>query len=61
MHHILPYARFPQYRYVAANLITLSKEAHDSIYGRELEYAEFFMKIVEKNQKKFDVKWKKAK
>jgi 5-methylcytosine-specific restriction endonuclease McrA len=52
-HHIVRWADSPNLRYVVNNGITLSKEAHDLVTGREKEYESRFKEIVEQNNIKY--------
>lgn len=49
VHHILPWAKFPELRYEVSNGITLCRWCHDKIHGKELAYATFLTNII-KNQ-----------
>lgn len=47
VHHIKTWAKYPAMRYVIANGITLCKQCHDKIQGKEHDYETFFIKILE--------------
>ncbi len=49
-HHIQRYAEKPELRYVVSNGITLDKEFHQSITGKEREYEEKFRDIVRQKE-----------
>jgi hypothetical protein len=53
-HHIIKWASAPHLRYAVSNGITLSKEAHDLVTGREEEFQEQFQRIItsKKGEKK---------
>ena len=42
-HHMLPYSKFPPFRFDSYNGVTLCKECHIAIRGKELDY--FFTKL----------------
>lgn len=47
VHHILPWATFPQFRYSVSNGISLCTEHHKMVsYGREGFYTKLFQTIV---------------
>ena len=46
VHHIVPWALAPHLRYAVSNGITLCKEAHEMVTGREKEYEEQFKRII---------------
>lgn len=48
-HHIKTWAKHPNLRYAQSNGITLSKEMHEMITGKEEQYEKFFAEIVKKN------------
>jgi hypothetical protein len=45
-HHIVPWAVAPGLRYAVSNGITLSKEAHEMVTGREKDFEDQFKTIV---------------
>jgi hypothetical protein len=55
-HHIKKWADYPELRYSISNGITLSKEAHHLIHGKEEEYESLFKKTVLANKTKNPVK-----
>lgn len=59
VHHIVPWSVAPNLRYALSNGITLSKEMHDMVTGREKEYEEQFKRIV--SEKMFGAKTIKGK
>lgn len=46
-HHIRPKAKFPQLKYVFSNLVPLCKACHDMVTGREEQFQDEFIRIVE--------------
>ncbi len=46
VHHILPWASHPLLRTQVSNGITLCKAHHAKIKGKELSFAEMFMRII---------------
>lgn len=46
-HHIIPWAVAPQLRYAVSNGITLSKDSHELVTGREKDFEEQFKRIIE--------------
>ena len=46
VHHILPWSKFPGLRYAIANGITLCKKHHAVVKGKELDYAQTFIRII---------------
>lgn len=51
LHHIKRYYDCPSMRFDRKNLITLSKEAHEAITGKEKEYEKKLSKIARKREK----------
>lgn len=49
VHHILRWADCPRLRYEPKNGILLCKSCHNSIKGKESNYIELFLKIVERS------------
>lgn len=51
VHHILPWSKYPQYRFTVANCITLCKAHHKKVTGKENLYAAVLRSIIIKNSK----------
>ena len=51
VHHIRTWAEHPSLRFVVANGITLCREHHDAIWGKEEDYERLFATIVAQIQK----------
>lgn len=47
VHHILPWAQFPTMRFLVSNGITLCKKHHNIVKGKELDFAQLFLKIIQ--------------
>jgi 5-methylcytosine-specific restriction enzyme A len=52
VHHIERWSDASWLRYEVFNLITLCKECHESINGKEVHYVGLFKQIIAKNEKK---------
>lgn len=50
VHHIIPWAIAPNLRYTMSNGITLCKEAHGLVTGREKEYEEQLRRIIDQKK-----------
>lgn len=46
VHHILPWSSHPALRYSIGNGITLCRKHHDMIKGKEVSYAQLFIRII---------------
>ncbi len=51
VHHIKRWADWPEGRYMISNGITLSKQSHELVTGREEQYEEQFRRIIEQKKK----------
>ena len=51
VHHIRTWAKYPELRFVVRNGITLCKEHHDLIWGKEEDYERLFTETVRQIQK----------
>jgi 5-methylcytosine-specific restriction endonuclease McrA len=52
VHHILRWADYPSKRYDKSNGITLCKEHHDRVKGKEDDYARMFLDILLQRMKR---------
>lgn len=50
VHHIRTWAEHPALRYELGNLITLCREHHDFIWGREDDYATMFFQLIKRQK-----------
>lgn len=53
-HHIKRWADYPNLRFYLPNLITLCKECHQKVWGKEEQYEVFFRGLIRKKKDDID-------